>query len=453
LLYLKYCLATGLLTGLLYLIIRSWKSASLLAVILMAFQFLFGAIHDGLKVILPDSFLVRYTFILPIVFISFTLLLIFFKRKKPVLAAISSYLNLLLLVLIVMDLFVLGFKLSKHDSRGEATSQLTGCDTCAKPDVFLLIADSYSGHVPLKEVLHFDNSAFENALRQRGFSIIDSSRSNYNYTPFTMASMLSMDYLQGLEGHDKSRNDRRICYARIDQNLVVDFFRTQGYAFRNFSIFRFAGQLPPISTSFYRNGEDLIDVHTFLGRLDRDIRYHAVTSLKIRSEEDRHLYHHKNLNEVLYQKTWDEVKKQSEKPRFVYTHIEMPHYPYYFDSAGRPNPREDLVENRKTDIDKYLGFLQYGNTRYLELIDHILSNAKQPPIILFMSDHGFREYGDDSVDLRYHFMNFNSVYLPGKQYQHFYPGMTTVNQFRVLLNAAFGQKLPLLKDSIILIQE
>jgi hypothetical protein len=32
------------------------------------------------------------------------------------------------------------------------------------------------------------------------------------------------------------------------------------------------------------------------------------------------------------------------------------------------------------------------------------------------------EYAGDSVDHKYHFMNFNSVLLPGGQYKNFYPG-------------------------------
>jgi len=69
-----------------------------------------------------------------------------------------------------------------------------------------------------------------------------------------------------------------------------------------------------------------------------------------------------------------------------------------------------------------------------------------------MSDHGFRQLADTTAK-KYYFMNLNAVYLPAGNYSGFYDGMSNVNQFRVILNAQFGQKLPLLKDSIIFLRE
>ena len=161
----------------------------------------------------------------------------------------------------------------------------------------------------------------------------------------------------------------------------------------------------------------------------------------------------RELNEALYKKTWDQVLKERDHPRFIYMHLEIPHYPYYFDRNGKPNALKDLYDTEQGDLKKYIEYLQYGNKRYLELIDHIFTHSKKPPVIMFMSDHGFRKFVNDSVDHRYHFMNINSVYLPGKQYQGFYKGMSNVNQFRVLLNTQFQQHLPILKDSSIFLRD
>ena len=75
-------------------------------------------------------------------------------------------------------------------------------------------------------------------------------------------------------------------------------------------------------------------------------------------------------------------------------------------------------------------------------------NETGSPIVLLMSDHGFREFRDEEkVDHKYQFMNLNAVLLPGKDYKNFYKGISAVNQFRAVLNTEFGQELPLLKDS------
>lgn len=446
-LLLKYLFVVLVLTGLFYFIIRSWIPTAVMVFCVMLFHLFFGPVHDGLKSLLPDFFLTKYSFILPAAFVCFLFLLFYLRKRKPRLPQLQQYLNFLLIVLIVIDLVLLVIKTTQPETSVKLAPAFTPCDTCQKPDVYLIIADAYTGREALEEVFHFDNSAFEQELQKRGFLIVDSSKSNYNYTPFTMAAMLGMQYLQGIKGHNGDLDDRNICFTLIDDNPVIDFFRSQGYLFKNYSIFQFAGKLPYRSTRFYYTGEEQLKAQTFVSRVNRDIRFNAVTRFKIPSEIERIYYWQLDLNQTLYQKTWEESSTPSEQPRFVYTHLEMPHSPYYFDKDGQPNALEDLTDERQVDTAKYIGYLQYSNKKYLELIDHIFAHAKQPPIILLMSDHAFREYANDAVDHRYHFMNLNTVFLPGKQYSGFYHGLSTVNQFRLLLNSAFGQKLPLLKDS------
>jgi hypothetical protein len=168
-----------------YFLIRSFRTASVMAFSTMAFHFFFGPAHDALKDAFPDSFLVKYSFILPVVLLLFIGLLFFFRKRKPAFPNLFQYLGLLLLVLITIDFFTAAFRFTKQSRRTDISASFSPCDTCTKPDIFLIIADSYSGRVALQEVFRFDNSAFENELRKRGFYIVDSSLSSYNYTPFT----------------------------------------------------------------------------------------------------------------------------------------------------------------------------------------------------------------------------------------------------------------------------
>jgi hypothetical protein len=454
-LLIKYLVATAIFTWLFFLFIRSRRSAGMLAFLVMSFHFFFGAIHDSLKSWLSNSFFTKYVFIVPFCFVLFVVIFFYLKKKIPAFKNLARYLNLLFLALIVIDLVQLTIAAAnyKDDFGKELTAELTACDSCSKPDIFLIIADEYAGTQELADIFHFDNSPFENQLRQRGFHIVDSSQSNYNYTPFSMASMLSMGFLNGLEGKNKSLNDRNLCYRTINRNSLVAYLKENGYAIKNCSIFRFADKLPYASTSFYKTGIDLVTAQTFLSRLDRDIRYNMVTRFNIESEKEKTLKDELRINEALYQHAWDEASSSSDKPRFVYTHLEMPHYPYYFDSNGKPNKLTDLYDIEQADQKKYIGYLQYANKKYLELIDHILEVTKGKAIVMFMSDHGFREFLNDTADHKYHFMNFNSIYVPGKNYDGFYKGMSNVNQFRILLNKQFGQRLPLLKDSTSFLKE
>jgi hypothetical protein len=88
------------------------------------------------------------------------------------------------------------------------------------------------------------------------------------------------------------------------------------------------------------------------------------------------------------------------------------------------------------------------------LIDEIREHSPKPPVIIFMGDHGFREFTLSNASyLKYHYMNLNAVYLPTNDYRIFHDSLPMVNHFRALLNTSFGQKLPMLKDSTILIRE
>lgn len=121
----------------------------------------------------------------------------------------------------------------------------------------------------------------------------------------------------------------------------------------------------------------------------------------------------------------------------------MPHFPHLLDSAGQPvDPKLQLTQ------DSYLGYLKYCNKKIVPVIDKILSSSATPPIILLMSDHGFRGFSKPT-DPTYYFMNLNAIYLPDQKYAGWYDGMSNVNQFRILLNQKFNQNLPLLKDTSI----
>ena len=394
----------------------------------------------------------KYIFLLPLMLVLLIGSAVYLKRTGRSLNRLTRYANVVFLVLILFDL---GMLAKKSFDQPKKTTAVPGgfkdCDSCAKPDIYFIIVDEYAGRYELKELFNFDNSPFEKALRQRGFTVVDSSISNYSYTPYSLASIFTMDYLQQIEGRTWSKKDRQVSYEHINRNRVTSFLRSQGYQFRNFSVFQFEDQLPLIQSTFFLAGMDRMTAQTLWSKIDRDIRFNLLTRLGIRSElkslSDRSVqgvFH-------LYDETKKEVTRESNAPRLIYTHLMMPHYPYLFDKHGNRTPYEMALEGTETKSKEYLDYLQFANGKCLQLIDHILSKSKKPPIIVFMSDHGFRHF-EKPVDKKYYFMNINAVYLPGGNDTSFYKGMSAVNQFRTILNTQFNQELPLLKDSTILME-
>jgi hypothetical protein len=436
-----------------FLFTRSWRKASLFTLFFFFFFFFFGAIHDGLKKVFEAGIITSYTIIIPLLLIIILAGFFFIYNAKKSFHKVVKFSNLLLAILITFDLASLLFSIKSTASPiNNGANQFTKCDICKKPDIYLIVADEYAGSKELKDIMNFDNSKFEEELNDRGFHIISNSKSNYNYTPFSAASLLSMQYLKGIEGHNFSKSDRRLCNQKINENDLLTYLKSIGYKIKNYSVFGLDKQQPLVTSQFIATSKELLTRQTLPGRLYQDLGYHFITTLKIKPIIESSIYHQLKSNQVLLHKTINESKLKSDEPRFIYTHLMLPHYPYYFTKEGKSYPFETLFEGNQIRQSAYVDYLQYANKVFLNLIDTINTNSKTPPIIIFMGDHGFRHFSQP-VDTAYHFMNFNSILLPDKDYNQFYEGMSSVNLFRVLLNTQFNQHLPLLKDSTVLIND
>jgi hypothetical protein len=84
------------------------------------------------------------------------------------------------------------------------------------------------------------------------------------------------------------------------------------------------------------------------------------------------------------------------------------------------------------------------------MIDRILANSPEPPVIILQSDHGsgmgLSTECHNQTDLRERLSILNAYFLPGVGSEDLYQSISPVNSFRVVLNAYFGAGLELLPD-------
>ncbi len=384
----EYMLATVLIFGTAFLLFRSRKKAAIFTFCIMFFHFFFGVFHDALKKIIPGTFIVKYSFILPTTFVILIFLIIILHKTKRSFTTLTYYLNLLLLVLLLIEIPGLVFALDKKDI-GKYLTDTNPCDTCEKPDIYFIIADEYAGNRELKEVLGFDNSSFEKALEQRGFYIAKNSKSNYNYTPYSLASILGTKYLENISSKSNDIKNRKASYQQINDNDLIRFLKQYNYQFINLSLFDFAGKSAHVDNMFFLRRKKMLTAQTFTSRLKKDIGFNLVTRFKMKSEINRLIYSTLKNNQKILDDTYTVINQTSSAPRFIYTHLMMPHYPYYFNASGQPSPLASLMEEHQQQQNNYIGYLRYCNKIFLQLIDAILQKSKKPPIIIFMGDHGF----------------------------------------------------------------
>ena len=430
---------------------RNLLKASFLSLFIVAFQCYFGVVQDALSSVSPKSILSQYRFIIPVSCLIFLGVVIWLKKRKRTLFLATSYINTLLLILILIDAGTIAVKANgsdRHSGPGPGNENYVICDTCKKPDIYFILLDQYAGNEALKSEFNFDNNPFIKQLTTRGFGVAARSRSNYNVTPYSLASTLNMNYVE-LKRDKTNHLDLAHSYEIIRTNFVLNFLNAHGYQFHNLSVFNFPGQPAHKYVAFLPYGTEFITSQTFTSRIHKAIRADVVSGkINWPSYRKKLAYQHLKFNDDIYSLVEAAASSRSTKPKFVYAHFMMPHFPYYYDKEGKPMPFIKVIQFTPTSRHDYIEYLQYCNKKVLELVDYIFSASGDPPVIILLGDHGFRD-PNDRKEINYEFSNLNAVYLPGKNCEQFSDDMTNVNLFRVFFNTSFNQRFPLLKDTTI----
>ncbi len=446
LIFLEFAAVALALSLLFFSLLRDFPKASLAASFLLSFNLFFGSLHDWLKENFNNSFLAKYSVLISLIIISLIVLLILLKRSKKNFRQLSLFLNILFFLFILTDIIKLSaFALQPRKPDVENLhNKLAGCETCSRPDIYLIITDGYPGDTVLKKYFKYDNSAFTSGLKERGFHIVPHSTSNYNFTVYTVASLFNMDYIQNLnKDHSVTQQDIYLCRDLIKISNFSHFLELNGYKTENFSFMNVGGDNNKIRLAYFPPKRALFTSQTFVNRFFRNAGFNIPFLAKFFYRDIRNADFNNTMMDSLIRKT---SMARSEEPRFVFSQLIMPHHPYFYDSLGNKRNPEELSTDSLQEKQNFIQYLVYTNKKLLSLTDHILSTSKNLPVIILMSDHGYRKFSDTALN-NYQFMTLNAVYFPDKNYSGFYDGMSTVNQLRVLLNNRFGQNLPMLKDS------
>jgi hypothetical protein len=82
--------------------------------------------------------------------------------------------------------------------------------------------------------------------------------------------------------------------------------------------------------------------------------------------------------------------------------------------------------------------VQFINNRILPILQTLISQSPNPPVIIVQGDHGVRDQN--------RLKNLSAFYLPGDGKEKLYPNITPVNTFRIVFNTYFGTNYSLLPD-------
>jgi hypothetical protein len=156
-----------------------------------------------------------------------------------------------------------------------------------------------------------------------------------------------------------------------------------------------------------------------------------------------------------------ELSKQQQKfsePIFVFSHILVPHPPFLFDSEGNPvsSARPEGLESWQNE-EGYIDSIKFANKKIMQVVDELLTDPENHPIIIIQADHGYGFDIDSSKpnkeSLEQRMSIFSAYYLPGTEENLSDNVITPVNTFRIIFNSYFNTDYDLLENKMYLIDD
>jgi hypothetical protein len=475
------CLIATASTLLIWIFLRDWKRAALIATPAIILGLSYGHLYSELKLVL-GALAVRHRYFAPLLIAALVTWAFVVLRRLRFAGPLTVAFNLagasaLLIPSIALGRAAMPFTLSEPASvESSITKPADGMDGPEGPDIFYIIVDGYGRQDVLLDLYDLDNTAFLRALEQRGFQILEESTTNYNQTVLSLASSLNLGYLDVVLEDLGQQMGYKVLFDLIWHSQVRDLLRRHGYqmvafrtAFPNTSItdadlFLFPeGQGDEEERSSPASRANVVVTLLFensAGRILLDF------SKAAREAMSRHIHepiYAEQRERVLF--TLASLSKIAELPgrHFVLAHVISPHPPFVFDADGNPlNPSHPFsfadgsrfiqygFGTREDYLTGYREQLQFLNVLLIESIDNVLAASEVPPIIILQADHGPGAYlrWDNIMESNFEERSgiLNALLLPGSPPDVLYPAMSPVNTFSLVLTRYFDADLPPLED-------
>ena len=436
------------------LLVKNSVHAALICFFISSWILFFGAIFEWVKSIHILSWLHGYSIFIPFMLCTFILFILFIRKKITLQYKLCLYLNVLLLIYCLYDAGALILKSVQPTSSGFSGN--INFDTAVvktKPNVYLLLFDEYPGYKSLKDSFGFANDDLYQFLKKKEFKFLP-AYSNYNMTFYSMASMLNMEYINmPYNALQNTMDDDQMRIKEIKNARVIQYFKSMGYSFFNYSIFNILDQPSYKSNSFVISQAQLLTHKIFFNKVLADVGWNFING-KYAIPYIKYIYMQEDRNNKFFEKKLSEPDSpKSAMPQFTYAHFNMPHPLVFYDSAGNYLSTAQIFDPQ-TYYNKpvILSYIKYTNTKIKKLVE-VICKKDTGAIVIVMSDHGYRGYNNNNSPVALVFDNICAVRFPDKNYIAFKDKWSNVNFFRYLLNSQFHQNIPYLKDSSIFLKD
>ena len=326
-----------------------------------------------------------------------------------------------------------------------------------KPNIYWILADSYPNLAELGKHYAYDNTPFLEALEARGFYVAREAHSNYSDTRLSVPAMLNMEYpfLAGENyatpigrgwAPNPGKTNRGTVAAVVGDNRAVGFLRQLGYRYvhfegRSFNLTRCRG-FEDLCLRIEGAGFSELDV-SLLQRVPTDLFVEWVLRMPP-GTRPRPMPHESGTGIPELGSAIEAL--EIEGPFFLYAHLSVPHAPFLVDEDCRVGA---LLVSRRS----FSRQLRCVNEQLLGLVDQI-QKADPEAIVLLSGDHGPRMtikpgtplFRWNAEQIRESLGILNALYLPAECRRGLHPGLTPVNDMRIVFACLGGHGPRLLPE-------
>ena len=307
------------------------------------------------------------------------------------------------------------------------------------PNVYYFLFDEYGGYDNLLHYYDFDNSAFLEELRQRGFTVsLHSHNTEAVATDTIVPNLLNLDYVVSVEdsGHMKAEY-RRSC-------KLYQMFTDNGY---RINLINHVDYLGADGCRVLTSNQTRRTISEYLMRNSIYNKFPAFRRLLDQFfVADYGENYRASLDNALDAELscWDAAQGA---PTLTVGYVQCPHSPTMVGPNGESLPFS--TGWNWTDHSLYLGQVEFMNKHILKLVDTI--QAHDPDALIFLqSDHGNRyaihmmqmgQWQDyDPHEENPYMQNIlNCVYYRGESFE--IEGETGINTMRKVFNQVLGTSL------------
>ena len=440
-------------------IIKNNEKSGLIISLLLVLSFSYGHIYflvDDFT--LGNSDIGRHRYLLIPFVISFVVGTYYFAKTKIKLNKVTTIFNVFagtFLAVILINAAI--YNIENIDSFGSelitSNTSLSTADATIEtfppiqgeiknyPDVYFIILDGHMSSSSLKKFLNYDNQEFVSYLTNKGFNVNHKSYSNYDRTLLSITSTMNMMYLNPLT---KEQVENIWLGKELGKTTVLQNFKSAGYKIiiihRPFPTMV---SLPLFDLELCQRNE-YVDSELLSMTIKTSILVFLLEKWELQQTREGILCN------------FSELQKQHQKfdePIFVFSHILVPHPPYLFSPEGEPvsSVRPQGLEDWDYK-EGYINSVKFANKKIMQVVDELLSDPENQPVIIIQGDHGsyfgFDRDKPSKENIEQHMSILSAYYLPNVEENLSDGVITPVNTFRTVFNSYFNTDYDLLENKM-----